>query len=122
MIEAEEQLLNTLRLGTVLLAVFQSYGVSIALQSQSGGGVALVTSPGLTFSFVTVVTLTTGTLFLMWLGEQISEKGIGNGISMIIVAGIIAGLPASFGNTLSMVGTGELSVFTLVLLLLLWLF
>ena len=105
------------RMGTVFLAVFQSYGVSIALQSQSGGGVALVTNPGLTFSFVTVVTLTTGTLFLMWLGEQISEKGIGNGISMIIFAGIVAGLPASFGNTLSMVGTGELSVFTVVLML-----
>ena len=82
-----------------------------------GGGVALVTNPGLTFSFVTVVTLTTGTLFLMWLGEQISEKGIGNGISMIIFAGIVAGLPASFGNTLSMVGTGELSVFTVVIML-----
>jgi preprotein translocase subunit SecY len=105
------------RMGTVLLAVFQSYGVSIALQSQSGGGVALVTNPGLTFSFVTVVTLTTGTLFLMWLGEQISEKGIGNGISMIIFAGIVAGLPSSFGNTLSMVGTGELSVFIVVLML-----
>ena len=105
------------RMGTVFLAVFQSYGVSIALQSQSGGGVALVTNPGLTFSFVTVVTLTTGTLFLMWLGEQISEKGIGNGISMIIFAGIVAGLPASFGNTLSMVGTGELSVFVVVLML-----
>ena len=106
------------RMGCVFLAVFQSYGVSIALQSQSGGGVALVTNPGLTFSFVTVVTLTTGTLFLMWLGEQISEKGIGNGISMIIFAGIVAGLPASFGNTLSMVGTGELSVFAVIVILL----
>ncbi len=105
------------RLGTVLLAVFQSYGISIALQSQSGGGFDLVTNPGLTFSFVTVVTLTTGTLFLMWLGEQISEKGIGNGISMIIFAGIVSGLPASFGNTLSMVGTGELSVFAVVVIL-----
>ena len=105
------------RMGTVFLAVFQSYGISIALQSQSGGGVALVTNPGLTFSFVTVVTLTTGTLFLMWLGEQISEKGIGNGISMIIFAGIVAGLPVSLGNTLSMVSTGELSVFAVVLIL-----
>jgi len=105
------------RMGTVFLAVFQSYGISIALQSQSGGGVALVTNPGLTFSFVTVVTLTTGTLFLMWLGEQISEKGVGNGISMIIFAGIVAGLPVSLGNTLSMVGTGELSVFAVVLIL-----
>ena len=105
------------RMGTVFLAVFQSYGISIALQSQSGGGVALVTNPGLTFSFITVVTMTTGTLFLMWLGEQISEKGVGNGISMIIFAGIVAGLPVSLGNTLSMVGTGELSVFAVVLIL-----
>ncbi len=88
------------RMGTVLLAVFQSYGISIALQSQTGGGVALVTNPGLTFSFVTVVTLTTGTLFLMWLGEQISEKGIGNGISMIIFAGIVAGLPRRSADTM----------------------
>ena len=105
------------RMGTLFLAVFQSYGISIALQSQSGAGVALVTNPGLTFSFVTVVTMTTGTLFLMWLGEQITEKGVGNGISMIIFAGIVAGLPVSLGNTLSMVGTGELSVFAVVLIL-----
>jgi len=105
------------RMGTVFLAVFQSYGISIALQSQSGAGVALVTNPGLTFSFVTVVTMTTGTLFLMWLGEQISEKGVGNGISMIIFAGIVAGLPVSLGNTLSMVGTGELSVIAVVIIL-----
>lgn len=104
------------RMGTVFLAVFQSYGISIALQSQSGGGFDLVTNPGLTFNFVTVVTLTTGTLFLMWLGEQITEKGIGNGISMIIFAGIVSGLPSSFGNTLSMVGTGELSVFAVVVI------
>ncbi|MBE8189922.1 MAG: preprotein translocase subunit SecY [Candidatus Thioglobus sp.] len=105
------------RLGTVILAIFQSYGISIALQSQSAGGVALVTQGGLTFSLVTVVTLTTGTLFLMWLGEQITEKGIGNGISMIIFAGIVSGLPSALGSTLSLVSTGELTVILVVILL-----
>ncbi len=105
------------RMGTVVLAVFQSYGISIALQSQSAGGAALVTQAGFTFSMVTVVTLTTGTLFLMWLGEQITEKGIGNGISMIIFAGIVSGLPSAFGSTLSLVSTGELTVILVVILL-----
>ncbi len=105
------------RLGTVVLAVFQSYGISIALQSQSAGDVALVTSTGFTFSLVTVITLTTGTLFLMWLGEQITEKGIGNGISMIIFAGIVSGLPSAIGSTLSLVSTGELAVIFVVILL-----
>ncbi len=98
------------RLGTVLLAVFQSYGISIALQGQSAGGANLVTNTGFDFSLVTVITLTTGTLFLMWLGEQITEKGIGNGISMIIFAGIVSGLPSAIGSTLSLVGTGELTI------------
>ncbi len=105
------------RMGTVVLAVFQSYGISIALQSQSAGGVALVTQTGFVFSLVTVVTLTTGTLFLMWLGEQITEKGIGNGISMIIFAGIVSGLPSALGSTLSLVSTGELTVILVVLML-----
>jgi preprotein translocase subunit SecY len=104
------------RMGTVILAVFQSYGISIALQSQSAGGVPLVTDVGFTFSLVTVITLTTGTLFLMWLGEQITEKGIGNGISMIIFAGIVSGLPSAFGSTLSLVSTGELTVILVVIL------
>ncbi|MDG2353267.1 MAG: preprotein translocase subunit SecY [Gammaproteobacteria bacterium] len=104
------------RMGTVILAVFQSYGISIALQSQSAGGVPLVTDVGFTFSLVTVITLTTGTLFLMWLGEQITEKGIGNGISMIIFAGIVSGLPSAFGSTLSLVSTGELTVILVAIL------
>ena len=105
------------RMGTVVLAVFQSYGISIALQSQSAGGVALVTQGGFTFSLVTVITLTTGTLFLMWLGEQITEKGIGNGISMIIFAGIVSGLPSALGSTMSLVSTGELAAIFVVILL-----
>lgn len=105
------------RLGTVILAVFQSYGISIALQSQNAGGVDLVTQGGFTFSLVTVVTLTTGTLLLMWIGEQITEKGIGNGISMIIFAGIVSGLPTAVSSTLSLVSTGELAAILVAVLL-----
>ena len=95
------------RYGTVVLAAFQALGISIALESQRG----LVMDPGLAFRFTTVVTLMTGTMFLMWLGEQITERGIGNGISMIIFAGIVAGLPAAMGSTLELVRTGAMSIF-----------
>ena len=93
------------RYGTVLLSLFQALGISIALESQPG----LVIDPGLAFRFTTVLTLTTGTMFLMWLGEQITERGIGNGISMIIFAGIVAGLPHAAGGTLELVRTGAMS-------------
>ncbi len=95
------------RYGTVVLAAFQALGISVALESQPG----LVMDPGLLFRFTTVITLMTGTLFLMWLGEQITERGIGNGISMIIFGGIVAGLPAAMGGTLELVRTGAMSVF-----------
>jgi len=96
------------RYGTVLLSLFQALGISIALESQAG----LVLDPGLAFRFTAVLTLTTGTLFLMWLGEQITERGIGNGISMLIFAGIVAGLPHAAGSTLELVRTGSMSPFT----------
>jgi preprotein translocase subunit SecY len=92
------------RYGTVALALVQSYGISIALQSQAG----LVIEPGPFFVLTTVVTLVTGTIFLMWLGEQITERGIGNGISLIIFAGIAAGLPSAIGGTLELVRTGAM--------------
>jgi len=92
------------RYGTLVLALVQSYGISIALQSQAG----LVINPGSMFVITTVVTLVTGTIFLMWLGEQITERGIGNGISLIIFAGIAAGLPSAIGGTLDLVGTGSM--------------
>ncbi len=95
------------RYGTVVLSLFQALGISIALESQPG----LVTDPGLAFRFTTVITLMTGTMFLMWLGEQITERGIGNGISMIIFAGIVAGLPGALGGSLELVRTGSMSVF-----------
>lgn len=97
------------RRGTVVLASFQAIGIAVALSGQSGGGANVVTNPGPVFIFTTAVTLVTGTMFLMWLGEQVTERGIGNGISMIIFAGIVAGLPAAIGGTLELARTGELS-------------
>jgi len=94
------------RYGTVALALFQAIGISIALESQQG----LVVDPGMMFRFVTVVTLVTGTLFLMWLGEQITERGVGNGISLIIFSGIVAGLPSAIGSTLELARTGSMSI------------
>ena len=94
------------RYGTVLLAVVQALGISIALESQQG----LVLDPGLAFRVTTILTLTAGTMFLMWLGEQITERGIGNGISMIIFAGIVAGLPNAVGSTLELGRTGSFSI------------
>jgi preprotein translocase subunit SecY len=94
------------RYGTVALALFQAVGISIALESQQG----LVVDPGMMFRFVTVVTLVTGTLFLMWLGEQITERGVGNGISLIIFSGIVAGLPSAIGSTLELARTGSMSI------------
>ncbi len=103
------------RFATLALAMFQALGVAVALSRQPG----LVIIDHNTFYFTTVVTLVTGTMFLMWLGEQITERGIGNGISMIIFAGIVAGLPAAIGGTLELGATGELSYgFILVLFLL----
>lgn len=92
------------RYGTLGLALVQSYGISIALQAQSG----LVINPGNMFVLTTVITLVTGTIFLMWLGEQITERGVGNGISLIIFAGIAAGLPSAIGGTLDLVSTGSM--------------
>lgn len=105
------------RYGTVFLATFQALGVAIALESQRAGGLAVVIDPGLAFRITTVVTLVTGTIFLMWLGEQVSERGIGNGISIIIFAGIVAGLPSAIGGTLELGRTGEIHVLMMFLLL-----
>jgi preprotein translocase subunit SecY len=94
------------RYGTLVLALFQGIGIAIALESQQG----LVIEPGLVFRVTAVVTLVTGTMFLMWLGEQITERGVGNGISLIIFAGIAAGLPAAIGGTLELSRTGAYSI------------
>jgi preprotein translocase subunit SecY len=93
------------RYGTVALAVFQAISISIALESQQG----LVLDPGLLFRLVCVVSLVTGTMFLMWLGEQITERGLGNGISILIFAGIVAGLPSAIGGLFELVRTGSIN-------------
>jgi preprotein translocase subunit SecY len=100
------------RYGTVVLALFQATAISIALESQPN----LVIEPGLLFRVTTVTTLVTGTMFLMWLGEQITERGLGNGISIIIFAGIAAGLPNAIAGTLELVRTGAMHPLTLVLI------
>ncbi|WP_313950667.1 preprotein translocase subunit SecY [Accumulibacter sp.] len=92
------------RYGTVFLALFQGIGIAVAVESQPG----LVLDPGMMFRFVTVTTLVTGTMFLMWLGEQVTERGLGNGISIIIFAGIAAGLPRAIGGLLELVRTGAM--------------
>jgi preprotein translocase subunit SecY len=101
------------RYGTLVLSTFQALGIAVALEAQAG----LVIDPGLMFRFTTVVTLVTGTMFLMWLGEQITERGIGNGISLIIFAGIAAGLPRAVGGTLELARTGTFSIPMVILLL-----
>ena len=103
------------RYATVFLALFQAIGISIALESQPG----LVLDPGLMFRFVTVATLVTGTMFLMWLGEQITERGLGNGISMIIFAGIAAGLPNAIGGLLELVRTQAMNPLTAIFIVVL---
>ncbi|MFZ0788317.1 MAG: preprotein translocase subunit SecY [Chromatiaceae bacterium] len=104
------------RYGTVALATFQALGISMALQGQTAGGSALVSHAGLGFVFTATVSLVTGTMFLMWLGEQITERGIGNGISMIIFSGIVAGLPKAVGGTLELVRTGEMNALAVLAL------
>jgi preprotein translocase subunit SecY len=100
------------RYGTLGLALFQSLGIAMALESSSG----LVMSPGLGFRVTTVVTLTAGTMFLMWLGEQITERGLGNGISILIFGGIAAGLPGAVGGLLELVRTGAMSIIVALLI------
>ena len=94
------------RYGTVVMATFQALGIAVALEAQPG----LVYDPGVMFRITTLITLVAGTMFLMWLGEQITERGLGNGISVIIFAGIVAGLPAAIGGTLELARTGSFSI------------
>ena len=103
------------RYGTLALAVFQSIGIALALESSPG----LVISPGFGFRLTAVITLTSGTMFLMWLGEQITERGLGNGISILIFAGIAAGLPTAIGGLLELVRTGAMSIIVSLLIIVL---
>ena len=106
------------RYGTVLLATVQAYGLAVGLEAMSGSGGAAVAEPGMFFRIATVITLVGGTLFLMWLGEQITARGIGNGISLIIFAGIVAELPRALVSTLELGRTGALSTLFIVFMLL----
>ncbi len=101
------------RYGTVFLATFQAIGVAIALESQQN----VVIEAGLAFRITAAVSLVTGTMFLMWLGEQVTERGVGNGISILIFTGIVAGLPAAIGGTLELARTGQLHVVIVVLIM-----
>jgi preprotein translocase subunit SecY len=107
------------RYATVVLATFQAIGISLALQNQTAGGLSVVLNPGIAFIVITAITLVTGTVFLMWLGEQVTERGIGNGISLIIFAGIVSGLPKAIGGTLELARTGEMNGAFIILLFLL---
>jgi preprotein translocase subunit SecY len=105
------------RYGTVVLSIIQGLGISIGLESMtSPGGAPIVMVPGWGFRLMTVLTLTAGTAFIMWLGEQITERGIGNGISLIIFAGIVARMPAAIGNTFRLVQQEEFNIFGLIIL------
>ncbi|MEE9492983.1 MAG: preprotein translocase subunit SecY [Gammaproteobacteria bacterium] len=104
------------RYGALVLSTFQAFGISTALQAQSAGGAPLVVVAGPAFILSAVTCLVTGTMFLMWLGEQVTERGIGNGISIIIFSGIVAGLPSAIGGTLELVRTGEMNTLTILFL------
>jgi len=106
------------RYGTVLLSVIQGFGIAVGLENMtSPGGAMIVPVGGWGFRLLTVITLAAGTSFLMWLGEQITERGIGNGISLIIFAGIVARFPVAVANTFRLMGTGEVTAFFMVLIL-----
>ena len=106
------------RYGTVALSIIQGFGISVGLESMtSPGGAPVVIHPGWGFRLMTVLTLTAGTAFIMWLGEQITERGIGNGISLIIFAGIVARMPNAIGNTFRLLSTGEMGIFLILVLL-----
>ena len=108
------------RYGTVVLSIIQGFGISVGLESMSSpGGAPVVIFAGWSFRFMTVITLTAGTAFIMWLGEQITERGIGNGISLIIFAGIVARMPNAIGNTFQLLSTGDMNIFVVLLLLIL---
>ncbi len=102
------------RYGTVILSIIQGFGISVGLERMGA-----VVDPGWGFRFMAVLTLTAGTAFIMWLGEQITERGIGNGISLIIFAGIVAGVPTAIGNTFQLVSTGAMNIFPIIILVVL---
>jgi len=106
------------RYGTVILSIIQGFGIAVGLENMAGpNGASIVINPGWAFRLMTMITLTAGTAFIMWLGEKITEQGIGNGISLIIFAGIVCRGPVAIINTFRLVSTGEMGIFVIVLLL-----
>jgi preprotein translocase subunit SecY len=113
-----KKIIQYTRYGTIVLSVVQALGISIGLETMRGpAGEMVVPSPGWSFRLMTVLTLTAGTAFIMWLGEQMSEKGIGNGISLIIFAGIVARIPTAIGNSIKLMSQNQLSLFVLLFVL-----
>jgi preprotein translocase subunit SecY len=118
--QGQKKITQYTRYGTIVLSMIQASGISVGLEAmKSPGGAAIVPEPGWGFRLMTILTLTAGTAFIMWLGEQITERGVGNGISLIIFAGIVAGTPSAIFQSMDLMGTGELSVFIVLALLLL---
>ena len=110
-----KKIIQYTRYGTIVLSVVQGFGISMGLEAMRGpAGELVVPNPGWAFRLMTVITLTAGTAFIMWLGEQMSEKGIGNGISLIIFAGIVARIPTALMNSFRLIKTGELSLLALI--------
>ncbi|MBN2233469.1 MAG: preprotein translocase subunit SecY [Deltaproteobacteria bacterium] len=108
------------RYGTILLSVIQSFGIAVGLESMQGpAGEMVVMFPGWGFRLLTVITLTSGTAFIMWIGEQITERGIGNGISLIIFAGIVARMPAAIINSIRLIRVGDMSLFLMLMIIIL---
>jgi preprotein translocase subunit SecY len=113
-----KKIIQYTRYGTMVLSVVQGLGIAIGLESMRGpAGEMVVPTPGWSFRLLTVITLTAGTAFIMWLGEQMSEKGIGNGISLIIFAGIVCRIPTAISNTIRLVNAGQLSLFVIIFIL-----
>ena len=118
--QGQKKITQYTRYGTVILSIIQGFGIAVGLEGMQSpvSGAQVVFVPGWGFRLMTVITLTAGTAFIMWLGEKISERGIGNGISLIIFAGIVARMPGAIGNTFRLMSQGEMSIFTLVIILL----
>ena len=116
--QGQKKITQYSRYGTILLSTIQGFGISLGLEGmQSPTGAPIVLIPGWSFRLMTILTLTAGTTFIMWLGEQITERGIGNGISLIIFAGIVVGLPSAIVNTFRLMETGELNLLLVIFLI-----
>ncbi|MEJ2158395.1 MAG: preprotein translocase subunit SecY [Desulfobacteraceae bacterium] len=116
--QGQKKITQYTRYGTVILSIIQGFMIAVGLEGmRTDTGLSVVFIPGWGFRLMTVITLTAGTAFIMWLGEQITERGIGNGISLIIFAGIVARMPGAIGNTIRLISQDEMGIFTLILLL-----